>query len=211
MRLCRVSLAIVALASSLASGGASTLFFDGFDAENGGVTSENYASFSNWAVVEGSVDLIGPGLADLYPGNGLYVDLDGTSEAAATLESTALISLAPGAYSFSFDLGDTNFLPTAPPAPNELSVTLFEAGGGVLTTTTFTSADTVAMTLLRQTFTFDVASPTSLTIRFEQTTPSAGGDNHGLVIDNVLVALVPAPGAMIALPLGCGLLTSRRR
>lgn len=36
-----------------------------------------YSSFDNWEVVDGLVHLLGPGLLDLQPGNGLYVDLAG--------------------------------------------------------------------------------------------------------------------------------------
>lgn len=38
----------------------------------------NYASFKNWDVVGGSVDLNGNGFFDFIPGNGLFVDLAGT-------------------------------------------------------------------------------------------------------------------------------------
>lgn len=38
----------------------------------------NYADFENWDVTANEVDLIGKGLFDLIPGNGLYVDLVGS-------------------------------------------------------------------------------------------------------------------------------------
>ena len=41
--------------------------------------SLDYTTFINWTVSDGSVDLIGPGMFDLLPGNGLYVDLAGSS------------------------------------------------------------------------------------------------------------------------------------
>lgn len=40
----------------------------------------NYTEFINWDVTRGRVDLVGLGLWDVQPGNGLYVDLQGTSE-----------------------------------------------------------------------------------------------------------------------------------
>lgn len=43
----------------------------------------NYDGFVNWDVTRGSVDLVGLGLWDIWPGNGLYVDLQGTREASA--------------------------------------------------------------------------------------------------------------------------------
>lgn len=41
----------------------------------------NYTGFINWDVTAGRVDLIGLGLWDVRPGNGLYVDLQGTGDA----------------------------------------------------------------------------------------------------------------------------------
>lgn len=41
--------------------------------------SLDYAGFTNWDVVGGTVDLKGPGLFDLIPGSGLFVDLAGTT------------------------------------------------------------------------------------------------------------------------------------
>lgn len=39
----------------------------------------NYVSFDNWEVVDGVVNLLGPGLMDFLPGNGLYSELSGQS------------------------------------------------------------------------------------------------------------------------------------
>lgn len=39
----------------------------------------DYADFQYWRVVDGHVDLIGDGFIDLLPGNGLYVDLRGST------------------------------------------------------------------------------------------------------------------------------------
>ena len=41
--------------------------------------SLDYAGFANWDVIGGTVDLKGPGLFDLIPGSGLFVDLAGTT------------------------------------------------------------------------------------------------------------------------------------
>lgn len=40
----------------------------------------DYDGFANWTVESGHVDLLGNGFIDLIPGNGLYVDMAGTSE-----------------------------------------------------------------------------------------------------------------------------------
>lgn len=39
----------------------------------------NYLSFEHWEAVDGVVNLLGPGLMDFLPGNGLYVELSGQS------------------------------------------------------------------------------------------------------------------------------------
>lgn len=41
----------------------------------------DYSSFANWEVLDGQVHLLGPGLLDLQPGNGLYLDMAGGSPA----------------------------------------------------------------------------------------------------------------------------------
>lgn len=64
----------------------------------------NYCDFTNWVVMgneltdlAGHVDLVGNGLMDLLPNNGLYVDLAGsTTPYAGRLESKELISLTSG-------------------------------------------------------------------------------------------------------------------
>ena len=56
------------------SANAGVIFSDNFNAENGGTGVLNYNSFNNWTVTDGTVDLIGNGFFDFYPGNGLYVD-----------------------------------------------------------------------------------------------------------------------------------------
>jgi hypothetical protein len=57
------------------------LISDDFNSENNGSGMINYQSFKNWIVKDGSVDLIGNGFYDMPGGggNGLYVDLDGTT------------------------------------------------------------------------------------------------------------------------------------
>lgn len=202
---------VVAVAGVAGSAHAGTVFFDDFDGENAGLPAINYAGFANWTVTDGAADLIGPGLSDVYPGNGLYVDLDGTSNNAATLTSNVDISLAAGAFVLSFDLGDTNFLAGAPSDPNGMVVSVLDGAGGVLVSELFESSDTSAGSLLGQQIGFSLADAGGITIVFEHEAPSAGlGDNFGLVIDNVAVTTVPAPGPL-ALSCMAGMIAARRR
>jgi hypothetical protein len=82
---------------------ADILLQDNFNSENGGVGTLNYSGFANWNVTGGTVDLIGNGFFDFYPGNGLYVDLDGSTFMPGLLSSK--LTFAPGTYLVQFDLG----------------------------------------------------------------------------------------------------------
>jgi hypothetical protein len=69
----------------------------------------DYSRFSNWIVIRGSVDLIDNGFYDFYSGNGLYVDLDGSTHEGGKLESKKNIALSPGNYKLQFDIGNNSF------------------------------------------------------------------------------------------------------
>ncbi len=59
-------------------------------------------ALSGWTVSGGTVDLIGVGGADLIPGNGSYVDLDGSTSSGLFSNNVNLIGGTT--YTFSFDL-----------------------------------------------------------------------------------------------------------
>ena len=73
------------------------LFFDDFDNENNGRGVDNWTNFVHWNVLEGCVDLHGNGYFDVQPGNGLYVDMDGSCQEAGTIEMKNAVQLIPGA------------------------------------------------------------------------------------------------------------------
>jgi hypothetical protein len=82
-----------------------SLFTDTFDSENDGTNGFRiYQDFEKWDVTEGSVDLLGGNYGNLQPGNGLYVDLDGSTNSAGTMETKQTFALAPGTYQLSFEL-----------------------------------------------------------------------------------------------------------
>lgn len=163
--------------------GGTVLLSDNFDTENGGVTTINHDSFANWVVSDGSVDLIGPGLADVYPGNGLYLDLDGTTNDAGVLTSAETFSLLPGEYELRFDLGDVSFS-LGQGGPNNMTVSL-----GNLYTETFETSDAMIDSLVPIVRTIDVTDPADAQLAFDH----SGGDNFGIVIDNVSLTLIPEP------------------
>ena len=150
---------------------ATIIFSDNFNAENGGGGVLNYNSFANWSVSGGTVDLIGsPGFFDFFPGNGSYVDLDGTSFQAGTFTSIG-IPVTPGTYILSFLLagsqrGDVNTV--------EVNVS------GGLASSTYTLASNIPLTL--ETMSFTVLAPTTINFSFNN---EGSSNNIGLILDNV--------------------------
>jgi hypothetical protein len=140
-----------------------------FDFERNGVAQLNYSAFANWTVTRGSVDLIGLGSNDLLPGNGLYLDLDGSTASAGRLQSSAVFNLAPGTYELQFDLagsrrGDTN----------TVTVSL-----GTVYSESFTVASSQPFTRITRNITVGEAETGRLVF------DHAGGDNVGLLLDKV--------------------------
>ncbi len=63
-------------------------FSDNFNTENGSAAQLSYTNFANWNVSKADVDLIGNGTFDFFPGNGLYVDLNGAAPGGLTSKTT---------------------------------------------------------------------------------------------------------------------------
>ncbi|MGQ0655538.1 MAG: PEP-CTERM sorting domain-containing protein [Betaproteobacteria bacterium] len=191
LALALLSAALLSLSGAAKAG---VIFADNFDAENGGAGALNYSSFANWTVSNGTVDLIGNGFADLLPGNGLYVDLDGSSVNAGVLTKTAALSLSPGTYTLKFALagsqrGDTNTV-----------VVTF----GSLFTESFVLGSGAPFAMITRTVA--VGTATSAALSFE----NLGGDNVGALLDNVSVS-TPEPGILGVLGFGLVALALARR
>lgn len=151
------------------------LLEDDFNLENEGASKLNYTSFLNWDVIRGSVDLIGtPPYHDLVPAQyRIAVDLDGTTMHAGLLQSKATFSLSPGMYTLRFDLGG---MPRDTP-PNTVVVTLGDVYREQFTIGSFTP-------MVRYSRTIQVSSATTGKLAFDH----RGGDNFGIVLDNVHLA-----------------------
>lgn len=171
---------------------ATTVFADNFDANGGGLD----AVPAGWTVSGGTVDIIGAGTGfDYVPNSGKFIDLDGTTYSAGTL-SVALNLTAGQQYSASFDL-----------AGNHVNSSLES-----VTASFGTSSG--AYSLTRD------AGWTGYTLSFTPTTSglytlsfkNAGGDNVGMLLDNVKVAAaVPEPETYAMLLAGLGVLTVATR
>ena len=159
-------------------GSAQVLLEDNFDSENWGGGGLNYSRFENWEVTEGTVDLLGHGFHDSYPAHGLYLDLDGSTYRAGRLRSKRSFSLEPGRYQLKFDLAGS-------PARgrNRVTVRLGEAYREDFVL----DAKEPFRTITRD---IPVSTPTRGRLEFRH----AGGDNLGLLLDNV--KLIKLPGGL---------------
>lgn len=187
-----ILMGMVAVAPSKAA----TLLNDSFDTENGGVANSatlNFTAFENWNVTAGGVDLIGNGFLEFFPGNGLYLDLDGTTDRAGRIESKTAFAFSSGdIVNLRFDILGEN--PQVAPLDNEVTVSL-----GSLFNETFTVSD--VGTISR---TFSVSSLTSGSLIFDH----AGGDLGGLILDNVQLSSTPVNPKSVPEPSSVALFVS---
>jgi hypothetical protein len=189
---------LVAFAIMLSIGSvsqASTMFQDNFNSENGGAGALNYYNLTNWNVTRGAVDLIGNGYYDFYPGNGLYLDMDGSANGAGRIESKTSFLFNPGVvYTLSYDLGGN-----ARGGSDTITVSI----GGVAASYMLNAS----VPLQNHSISFLMVAPFTGPIVFDH----AGADYVGIILDNVELSssssAVPEPSTWMLLGTGLAALS----
>jgi len=93
----------------------------------------NYGGFANWRLTEGHVDLVGGGVMDLLPGNGLYLDMAGSrAEYSGKIVTEASIAVTLGKqYALALKIAGNQRINAT---PNALRVQVFERNNDGLDT-----------------------------------------------------------------------------
>jgi hypothetical protein len=179
------AVAICAMALA-AEGATTTLLSDGFEEDP--VIGNGLTNLTQWTATRGSVDVVAAGRFGVT-GRGRFIDLDGATNLAARLESKEDFALSPGTYTLSFDVGGS--MRTFPGTnPNTMTVSL----GDVFSTTITKNFNDPFVT---ESFPITVTSATTGRLVFDH----AGGDNVGLLLDNVLLTQGSSAGPVpIPLP-----------
>lgn len=151
------------------------LFSDNFNPDNQGAGKLNYDHFNNFTVRHGTVDLIGHGFFDYYPGYGLYIDLGGSTNQAGILITKTAFNLSPGRYQLQFSLGGSPYGDT-----NTVNVSL-----GSIFSKKYTLASSDALTPITETIT--VLSSTTGYLSFQ----NPDHDNNGLILDDISLTKLP--------------------
>jgi hypothetical protein len=175
-----------------------TIFSDNFDSYG---TTLNWSGSVKWSVSDGTVDMIGNGAWDFLPGNGMYVDMDGTALDAGKITSSHF-DLAPGMYTLAFDLAGNQ----RNNGPDTINIQV--QGGSSLVDYSITLPENAPFATYTSSFT--VVTPTLAWLSFE----GVGGDNIGLLLDDVSVSSaqpIPAPGALMLGGIGASLVAWLRR
>lgn len=149
---------------------AAQIFTDDIDAENGGIGQQNYEAWANWNVVEGCVDLHGPGSINPLSGIGVYIDMDGSCANAGTMETKTAFDMAAGEYTLEFLMAGNN---------QEVGIDTLDVSVGSVMSERIILDWQVPLTL--RSFDFTVGTATSGHIRMEH----SGTDDNGILIDAV--------------------------
>jgi hypothetical protein len=196
VKLEQLSVVATLLLSSSLTFGASPIFSDDFDSYASVQLNWSPPASSGWTVTNGTVDVIGIGGFNFIPGNGNYIDLDGSSSNAGLL-SHSVDLLGGTTYMLSFDLAGSH---RGTPETVDVSFGSVAASYSSLNSTDPFSTHTLN---------FTPDSHGSYSLSFQ----NVGGDNFGALLDNVHISVVPEPEVYAMLLAGLALVgfTGRRR
>jgi hypothetical protein len=197
----KILLASALLVSTTVALHAAVIFSDNFNATTLGTdTTPN-----GWMLDSGTVDVIGLNFFDFYPGNGNYIDMNGSGVSGQMHTIDAFNFLAGKTYTLSFNYGNNK--------NSEDNGSIESLAFGVLgfPGVTINHVGAIASYLIGS-VTFTPSTNFSSSIYF-----NASGTNEadfgGLILDNVSLSVVPVPAALPLLAGGLGILgfASRRR
>jgi hypothetical protein len=183
------------LAASVSSHAAVTVFSDNFDAD---ATRNNATGFVHgWTVTNGTVDVDGQGFVhNELPGNGHYIDLDGSSLKAGVFSNSISVN-AGQTYTMSFDIAGNQ--------RNWGSDTVDVSFGTTSQTYVIGQSDRLST----KTLTFTPSTSGLYNFSFH----NRGGDNRGAFLEQVTITTVPEPetyAMLLAGLAGLGFVARRR-
>jgi hypothetical protein len=190
----RKLIAVAAMLAGASAAQAVTVFSDNFDADIQGLNTTSFVQ--GWSVANGTVDTIGTGFFELLPGQGNYIDLDGSSSQAGVFSNS--VTLTGGVtYTMSY----------------AISGNMRGAGNDTVDVAFGTASNTHVIGQ------YDALNTMSLS--FTPTTSGSygfsfynhGGDNQGAILDQVTITAVPEPEtyAMLLAGLAAVGFAARRR
>lgn len=187
-----------ALGATLAVAGASfasasVLFFDDFEADT---PATNQGTLVNWNVTRAAVDVVANGQFGLT-GDGNFLDMDGSASSAGKIETKSSFNMVDGQqYLLTFRISGNQ----RNSAPDTMNLSIGSLSGSVLNVNS-----TVPWSLVG--FGWTQAGDMTDVIEFDH----LGGDNIGLLLDDVKLEAVPEPATMAVLGLGLAALARRKK
>jgi len=202
--------ALGTMALGAKSQAATVLFSDDFNSD----TLALNGTPTGWKVTSGTVDIIGKNgvttLFDLLPGNGGYIDMDGSTMHQGTMRTVQTFNFVPGqTYTLSYQLAGSQ---RSWSTPDRVRALFRDTSGNLVPNTRQVTSLAYSTGFTTFTETFTVGA--NVTARLIFAAVSRVSDNAGLLLDNVKLTAVPLPGAallMLSGLAGLGAFARRRR